>query len=59
LLQIYATEHEGEKTAVKTDDGLSEWFDVKVLVHQGSALSPLLFNIVMEMVSREIRRMNE
>ena len=47
--------YEGAKTAVRTDDGLSEWFDVKVGLHQGSALSPFLFIIVMEVVSREIR----
>jgi len=30
-------------------------FEVKVGMHQGSALSPLLFMIVMEAISREIR----
>ena len=35
---------------------MSKWFDVKVGLHQGSALSPLLFITVMEVVSREIRR---
>ena len=30
-------------------------FNVKVGLHQGSALSPLLFVIVMEMISRELR----
>ena len=34
-------------TVVKTDAGLSERFDVKVGLHQGSALSPLLFALVM------------
>jgi hypothetical protein len=28
---------EGASTAVKTEEGLSDWFDVKVGLHQGSA----------------------
>ena len=33
----------------------SKAFNVKVGLHQGSVLSPLLFVIVMEMISRELR----
>ena len=39
---------------VRTDGGDSDSFDVKVGLHQGSILSPLLFVIVMEMVTREL-----
>ena len=42
-------------TVVKTDAGLSEIFDVKVGLHQGSILSPLLFTVVMDVVSSEER----
>ena len=35
--------------------GLSKEFEVKVGVHQGSVLSPLLFIIVLEALSREFR----
>ena len=35
--------------------GNSKGFEVKVGMHQGSALSPLLFVIVMEAISREFR----
>ena len=38
-------------TIVRTDAGLSESFEVKVGLHQGSVLSPLLFAAVMEVVS--------
>ena len=42
-------------TVVRTDAGLSESFEVKVGLHQGSVLSPLLFAAVMDVVSREAR----
>jgi len=35
----------GAKTVVRTDYGNSKGFEVKVGMHQGSALSPLLFVI--------------
>ena len=40
---------------VRTDAGLSERFEVKVGLHQGSVLSLLLFAAVMHMVSSEAR----
>ena len=43
------------KTVVRTVYGNSNGFEVKVGTHQGSALSPLLFVIVMEALSREFR----
>ena len=42
-------------TVVRTDAGLSESFEVKVGLHQGSVLSPLLFAGVMNVVYREAR----
>ena len=45
----------GVKTVVRTVYGNSKSFVVKVGMHQGSALSPLLFVIVMEAISREFR----
>ena len=45
----------GAKTVVRTVYGNSSGFEVKVGMHQGSALSPLLFAIVMEAISREFR----
>ena len=47
--------HEGAQTVVRTTEGDSKAFNVKVGLHQGSALSPLLFVTVMEMISRELR----
>jgi len=45
----------GAKTVVGTVCGNSEGFEVKVGMHQGSALGPLLFVILMEAISREFR----
>jgi len=45
----------GAKTDVRTVCGNNNGFEVKVGMHQGSALSPLLVMIVMEALSRIIR----
>jgi len=45
----------GAKTVVRTVYGNSSSSEVKVGMHQGSALSPLLFVIVMEAISGEFR----
>ena len=45
----------GAKTVVRTVYGNSSGFEVKVGMHQGSALSPPLFVIVVEAISREFR----
>ena len=43
------------RSRVHVDEGYSEEFEVKVGVHQGSVLSPLLFIIMLEALSREFR----
>jgi len=45
----------GTKTVVRTVYGNSNSYEVKVGMQYGSALSPLLFVIVMEALSREFR----
>ena len=42
-------------TVVRTDAGLNESIEVKVDLHQGSVLSPLLFAAVMDVVPSEVR----
>ena len=45
----------GCETAVSVDGELSRLFSVKVGVHQGSALSLLLFIIVMDVLTKNVR----
>ena len=47
--------YEGCKTAVLVDGELSSSFSVKVGVHQESALSPLLFIMVMDVLTEDVR----
>jgi len=47
--------YDGARTAVKCHAGLTESFEIKVGVHQGSCLSPLLFIIVMDAISDGVR----
>ena len=46
--------HAGAKTAVRTPSGDTDAFEVNVGVHQGSALSSLLFILVMEVLTDHI-----
>ena len=55
LVKAVTAMYEGAQTVVRTTEGDSKAFNVKVELHQGSVLSPLLFVIVMEMISRELR----
>ena len=43
------------QSRVRVGEGYSEEFEVKVGIHQGSVLSPLLFIIVLEALSQEVR----
>src|SRR5678815_883155 len=47
--------YEGVTTAVQLRNCESQGFDVKVGVHQGSVLSPLLFIIVMQALSNNFK----
>src|SRR5207244_4086203 len=55
LIKVIQSLYEGATTSVKLRSGESQPFEVKVGVHQGSVLSPLLFIIVLEALSRRFR----
>ncbi|KAI5108302.1 hypothetical protein C0J45_1896 [Silurus meridionalis] len=48
--------YEDSVTAVKCAVGTTDWFRVKVGLHQGSALSPFLFALVMDRLTDEVRQ---
>ena len=47
--------YEGSKTRVRVDSELSEEFEVKVGMHQGSVLSPFCFALVVDVVTECVR----
>ena len=47
--------YEGAKTRVRVDYELSEEFEVKVKMHQGSVLSPFLFAVLLDVVTEFAR----
>jgi len=55
LVSAVMSMYTGAKTVVRKVYGNSTCFGVKVGIQQHSALSPLLFAIVMEALSRELR----
>ena len=56
LVRLVLALYDDSKSCVAAAGGLSNPFNVTVGVHQGSALSPLLFNVVMEEATRECHR---
>ena len=56
LVQAVMRLYEGARTRVRVDAEVTEPFEVKVGVHQGSVLSPLLFVVVMDVLSEGVRR---
>ena len=55
LVRLVQSMYKDVRSRVRVGDGYSEEFGVRVGVHQGSVLSPLLFIIVLEALSREFR----
>jgi len=53
LVLVVRSTYTGAKTVVRTVYGNRNGFEVNVGMHQGSALSPLLFVIVKEALSRD------
>ena len=54
LISVIKSMYDGATTAVKIGASESKKFPVRVGVHQGSVLSPLLFIIVLEALSKNL-----
>ena len=55
VVRLVNVMYDGANSSVRVSGCFSERFEVTVGVHQGFALSPLLFSIVIEAFSRELR----
>ena len=56
MIRVVMSLYDGAKTRVRVGSAYSEKFEVKVGVHQGSVLSPLLFAIVVDVITENARR---
>ena len=56
IVNVIKSMYERVTTSVKMNGVESESFEVKVGVHQGSVLSPLLFNIVMQAIAHNFKK---
>ena len=54
-LKVIHDMYRGTKTRVKTRCGRTEYFEMKVGLHQAYALNPLLFIIIMDVLAEEAR----
>ena len=55
LVKAVMSLYEGSRTKVRVGSGLSEEFGVRVGVHQGSVILPLIFAIVVDAVTEQAR----
>ena len=56
MVQAAMSLYDGAKTRVRVGSAYSEQFKVKVGVHQGSVLSPLLFATVVNVTTENAKR---
>ena len=54
-IRVIKDMYEGSRTSARTPGGVSNDFFVGMALRQGSALSPFLFSLVMDVLTREIQ----
>ena len=57
LVTSVMSQHEGAKTKVRVKSVLSEELDVKIEMHHGSALSPFLLAVIINVVNELAREL--
>ena len=55
IVRLVQGMYSNARSCVRVGEGYNEEFEVEVVVHQGSVLSPLLFIIVLEVLSHDFR----
>ena len=45
----------GQEATVRTGHGTTDWFQIGIEIHQGCILSPCLFNLYAEYITRNAR----
>src|SRR2546425_1009452 len=56
IINVIKSMYDGGTTSVRMNGEDSENFEVKVGVHEGSVLSPILFNIVMQAIADNFKK---
>ena len=56
LVRTVMALYEDAQTRVRCGSGYSESFHMRVCVHQGSVLSPLLFATVVDVLSEKVKK---
>ena len=54
-VRIVQDMYEGARTQIRSSVGETEWIQVKVGLHQGSSLSPYLFDLIMDVLARGVK----
>ena len=54
LIRLVTETYRDAKTTVRTAGGVFREFEIKVGLHQGSALSPLLFAVIIDVLSEHL-----
>ena len=55
-IKIIKDMYDGATTTVRSATGLTKEFKVDIVLHQGSAISPFLFGIIIDKLTKDIRK---